>query len=1112
MRKMEWKSLLIYVMLILFSEWALAQTRVITGQVTDETGQPVPYATVRIKGAKGGVSADANGKYSIPVNTGNVLLITGAGIAAKEAPIGSDLVLNIRVNTAASSLSEVVVTTSLGIRRQARELGYATTAIKTAQLNQAAVVNPATGLAAKVSGVDIRLADNGINPQVKVTFRGSRSIEGNNTALVIVDGVPVDQTYLANLNPTDIDDITILKGSNAAALYGMAASNGVMNITTKKGKGKFTLTYENVINFESISYFPALQNEYSGWGGEPPGTYSNPATGGTINFINPFSGLANTVPFENESFGNAYNSLDYNPDSIPIGITSAGKWIFGPYKAATNGRKDFFQTGVGDQNKLSGSVGNKWGGLYFSGEHTTKQGVVPTETYARNSGRVNGNLNLGKLAVSGGIGYTNVTTDAVGNSYDQNRPVYWDVMNVLPNIDLKSIKNVSQFQNNQGFIGAYFPNPWWQVANSRTKNSTDQLISDLQLNYKFSKWLSVTARGGYSRTASDAPSYIDSISFPAFLVNGGGPWGFGTQGTYPGNQGYQMEHVKDHYDDLNGDLFLSAVKEVKKFKFNLIVGGNMRSRSSYGYWYSNQVNSGPVAGENIVPNGYTKVSDTSGGATATYNYKRNDQSVYADLVIGYDDWLYLHGSFRNDWTSILDPNNRSFSYPSVDLSAVLSDKLGFLKNSSAVSFLKVRLGYAGTGNVSLDGYQKLGVMGGIAGGTAGGGFTLPLPTFGAYAIYPTTSVGTGFPFGSTVGYSQSFTAVQNGLRPEHTESLETGFQLGLFRNKVNFEANYYSQVSNNQTIPLQTSAAAGIATYLTNAGEINNSGVELELNLTPLIKLGKFKFDLESNFAYQDSKVINIKGGKQELDQINFGTQIVGGIYAVAGKNYPELYVTDFNRDPSGHIIVNATTGLPTQNPNPVDVGNTNYKYFFGLSPNFSYQRFSLRAVFDYRGGAVIMNEEGNAMDFAGIAASDAENRQAFIVPNSVIQNGNGYVKNTNVPITSGYGGLPVSIYWWANFYNQLGRPYVTSAAFWKLRELALTYDIPKEALGSQKIIRGLSFSLIGRNLFMWRPKTNQWSDPEFSTNATGNAVGYTTEFQTPPTRIISASIKATIL
>ncbi len=1102
----------IAVLAIIISQNAYGQSHLISGKVTDQTGVAVPGASIRIKGTQTGTTADANGDFKLLVNTNALLEITAIDYENQQINVGERTEVNVVMARAVHAMSEVVVT-ALGIRRQAKELGYATTAIKSAELNQASVVNPANGLSAKVSGVDIRLTDNGINPQVKVTFRGSRSIEGNNTALVIVDGVPVDQTYLNNLNPTDIDGITILKGSNAAALYGMYASNGVMNIVTKKGRGNFSLTYENTVSFESISYFPSLQNEYSGWGGEPPGTYANPATGGSIQFINPYSGLVNTVPFENEAYGNAYNSLDFNMDSIPIGVTANEQWLFAPYKAAPNGRSDFFQTGVGDQNKLSGSMSGKHGSFYFSGEHTTKDGVVPTETYVRNGGRLNGSVIYGQFTASAGISYNNVSTNAVGNAYDQNRPLYWDVINQLPSTDLKSVQNVNLFHNNQGFINSYFPNPWWQVYNSRTKNSTDQLLSNLQLNYKFNSWLSLTGRGGYSRTSSDAPSYIDSISFPSFLIDGGGPWGFGTLGTYPGAVGYQEEHIKEHYDDLNGDLFATLTKEVDKFKFTLIVGGNYRQRQSYGYWFSNQVNSGPVVGQNVVPNGYTKVTDTAGNATATYNYKRYDESVYADFIAGYDGWLYLHASFRNDWTSILDPQHRSFSYPSVDLSAVLSDKLDAIKNSDVISFLKLRAGYAGTGNVSLDGYQHLGVMGNIAGGSGAGGYTLALPNFGAYAIYPTTIVGTGFPFGNINGFSQSYTAVENGLKPEFTQSFETGFQLGLYHNRINLEVNYYNQVSNNQTIPLQTSNAAGIGTLLTNAGEIKNNGVEVDLALTPLIRIGQFRFDLSGNFSYQNSKVVNVLGGKQLLDQINFGTTILGGIYAVAGKNYPELYVTDFNRDPNGHIIVDGTTGLPSINPNPVDAGNTNYKYFLGLSPAFYYKGFTLKAVFDYRGGAKILNSVGNAMDFAGISTNDATNRQAFVIPNSVIQTGSKtFMPNTNVPITSGFGGLPVPIFWWANFYNQVGMPYVTSADFWKLRELVLSYDFPKSMLGSQKVFKALTLAVTGRNLFMWRPKTNIWTDPEFSTNANGNAVGYTTEYQTPPTRIISGSLIVTIL
>ncbi len=1110
-------------LLLLLSIWlgglavATAQSREITGKVTDNSGAAVPYATVQVKGGNVVSVADADGNFSIKAAKGDVLIITSSGITRSEVPVGATLKgLNIVVTRTSQNLSEVVVTTALGIRRQAKELGYATAKVPTAQLNQAAVVNPATGLAAKVSGVDIRLTDNGVNPQVKVTFRGSRSIEGDNTALIVVDGVPVDGSYLANLNPNDIDDITILKGSNAAALYGMAASNGVMLITTKKGKGKFSMTYQNTVSWESISYFPNIQNEYSGYGGEPGGAQANPTNGGNIYYINPLTGLAGTVPFENEAYGSAYNSLDFPLDSIPIGVTANGTWLYTPFKAAPNGRKDFFQTGVGDQNQLSGSMGYKWGGIFLSGEHTSKQGVTPTENFDRNGARVNVNFNSGRFSATAGGSYYNASSNTVGNSYWQNRPVYWDVMNQLPSTNLADYKNTNLFQNNQGFINAYFPNPWWQVNNSRSHNSTDYLMTNLTLNYKLTDWLGVTARGGYSRTSSDAPSHINAITFPSWLSAGGGPWGEGSLAITPGNVGYQAEDVKEHYDDRNGDLFFTGTKKYGKFKFNLIVGGNYRERASYGYWYSNQINSGPVVGENVVPPYPTKVLNADGTAYATFNYKRYDQSLYSDLTVGYDSWVFLHGSFRNDWTSILAPGNRSFNYPSVDLSAVLSDKIDMVRNSNTISFLKLRLGYAGTGNVSLDTYQRLGVMGNIGAGTnvpgqVSGGYTALLPTFGAYAINPITSVVTGFPFGSTPGYSQSLTIVQNGLKPEQTSSEEVGFQLGLFKNRINLEVNYYDQVSKNQTIPYQASNASGISNYLTNAGKINNSGVEIDLSLTPLVKIRDFRFDLSGNFSYQNSKVVNINGGQAELDQITFGTTVLGGVYAIAGKSYPQILTTDFLRDPKGHIIVDGSTGLPSVNPNPVDAGNTNYKYFVGLSPSFSYKGITLKMVWDYRGGAKILNEVGNAMDFAGLSATDAVNRYNFIVPNSVIATNNGYVKNTNVPITS-VGGLPVPIYWWANFYNQIGMPYVTSAAFWKLREVSLGYDLPKKWLGTQQVVKGLYLAVIGRNLFMWRPGTNRWSDPEFSTNAVGNAVGYTTEYQTPPTRVISASLKVNIL
>lgn len=1103
------KFLLLSTLLFLLSALALGQVKQVTGKVTDAQGQPVGFSSVRVKGTKVGVSADADGNFSIKAKRGDVLVISGTSIVQQEVTVTDAATYSVRVASRTGALTEVVVT-ALGVQRQSKELGYSTATIKTAQLTQAKVTNVATGLAAKVSGVDIRLSDNTVDPQVKITFRGSRSLQGNNAALVIVDGIPVDQSYVSGVNPNDVEAISVLKGANAAALYGSAASNGVLIMNTKKGGHKMVISYTNTVNLESISYFPGLQSTYGGYGGESP-TGPYPPTGGSINYIDPFTGVPLVVPYENESYGVAYGSLDFPIGNVVTGGPDASNnFRYGPYKYVKNGRTDFFQTGVGDQNDLSVSFGNKWGGLYIAGEHLTKAGVVPMDKFQRDGIRLNGNIHLKRFNASGGVGFNRSTTNTAGNSYFQARPVYWDVMNQQSNIDLKNLKDLSNFFNNEGWINAYYPNPWWQVYNARNKSDKNRLLSSLTASYKITDWLTATARGGYSKTTAEAPSYIDSISFPAFLI--ADPWAASNLAHQVKKQAYQHEDIQEHFDDLNLDGYLTAVKSVDKFKFTLLAGGNYRVRNSFATWYSNQ-----AIAAIAVPSGSTKVTNPDGTAYANYAYHDRSQSIYGDLTIGYDDWVYLHGSFRNDWISILDPHNRSFSYPAVDISAVLSEKLEFLKESKTISFLKVRAGYAGTGNVSLAQNIPLGVMGNYSGGSGNLGHTLDLPINGAYQIFPIAQVSTGFPFGSLPGFSQNYTSVINGLKPEKTQSEEVGFQIGFLQNRINLEAAYYHQISKNQTLNLQTAQSTGTGTLITNAGQMNNSGYELDFSMTPLLKLGAFKWDIGANFSRVYTKVASLLpslGIKEaQLDQINYGTIILGGIYAIEGQPYPVIKTTDFIRDPAGHIVVGSNNGLPNISPNLTVAGNTNYKYFLGLNTTFSWKGLSLRMVFDYRGGAKILNEEGNALDFAGISTGSAVNRQAFIIPNSVLNEGTTanpkYVPNTSIPIT-GQFGLPVGVGWWANTYNQIGMPYVVSASFWKLREIALNYDIPVRILGDQKVIKTLGVSVVGRNLFMWRPKTNTWTDPEFSTNGAGNAVGYTTEYQTPPTRILGFSLNVT--
>ena len=295
---------------------------------------------------------------------------------------------------------------------------------------------------------------------------------------------------------------------------------------------------------------------------------------------------------------------------------------------------------------------------------------------------------------------------------------------------------------------------------------------------------------------------------------------------------------------------------------------------------------------------------------------------------------------------------------------------------------------------------------------------------------------------------------------------------------------------------------------LLNTGKVQSNGAEVDLKLTPFLKFGrKFNWNLSGNFTWINNKVVYLRQG----DTSSSSKLVITGnsnynIDAVPGKDYLSLYVTDWNRDPSGHIIVDGTTGLPSANPNLVYAGNTLPKYRLGFTSNWTYDRFGLSAVVEYRGGNKFLNTMGQALDFAGISATSAENRSHFIVPNSVIETSQGhYVANTSVP-TSG-----TAAQWWSTTYNGISAPYVVSAAFWKLREVALTYDIPVSAFGPQKVVKKLTLALIGQNLLMIRPKTNQWTDPEFSSsiNTNANAVGVASEYLTPPLRSFGFSVNA---
>jgi outer membrane receptor protein involved in Fe transport len=521
-------------------------------------------------------------------------------------------------------------------------------------------------------------------------------------------------------------------------------------------------------------------------------------------------------------------------------------------------------------------------------------------------------------------------------------------------------------------------------------------------------------------------------------------------------------------------MLIQLNHKIGDFTGKMILGNSMYSNK---YRYLEVRNNGIV-----IPNLYNVANRTGEpGATETLQ-NRNSIGLFADFTLGYKDFVFVHASARNDWDSRLTKANRSFFYPGVDASVVLSEAIPSLKDNSVLSYAKIRGSWSKTGQISLTDW---------------------------YATLPSFATAQGFPYGTTTGYvlsnaTPTSTILSNPLlRPELTQEIEAGLELAFFKSRIGFDISAYKSNTKDQTIPATISYATGYNSAYINAGELQTEGIETDLKLNPLLNLGEFTWNLTVSYTYNTSKVISILPGLDEL--------AIGDVsYAEKGLQFPSIKVTDFLRDPQGHIVVDAQTGLPSVAPAPSIMGHGMPNNIFGVTTNFAYKGFTLNAVAEYRGGNVIDNWVGNRLDFTGTSWHSAQNgRQDFVIPNSVINYGTADVPdfrpNTNV-ITRNAGRL---LWTGSALYTQQSG-YLTSAAFWKLREVSLNYDIPvKNILGGA--IKAAQVGIVGRNLIMLRPSSNVWTDPEFNTqNGNSNAVGFTNEFQTPPTRIYGFSVKLT--
>ncbi len=1052
MKKM-YKALV--VAFVFFCNVVVAQ-RTITGTVTSvDDGQPVIGANVTVDGTKVGTSTDIDGKYSLAIDDkAKSLLFTYIGMAKKSVPIGESNEISVVLQSQSSNFDEVVVT-AIAIKREQRSLGYGTTTVKSDEINKAGDRTPLEALRGKVSGVNITSANGDPGASTRVVLRGGSSILGDNQALIVVDGVPIDNSnfgsgndpngvseVLSNnydvgnrandLNPQNIESITVLKGAAAASLYGQRAANGALIITTKTGgrtaqEGrKFKVSFNSNYTFSNILKLPEYQNEY-GQGG------------------NGFPDLR-----ENFSWGAKYDGV-----VRPWGQEVNGRQRVKPFSAQPNNVKDFFNQGMTYNNNVSIEGGTKSTSYFLSYNNIKTTGVVPGTAYDRNSIYANVNHKFtDKLSSNVTLNYTKTQGDfAIQGQGDLS--VYNQVIQQPRDISLLELKDLTDsFNLPETYYGAYTLNPYYVLDKQKTTNNVDRLNTTASLTYAPLEWLDITGRFGADIYTDVRTQKIAKYKFT--------------------NQTYDYEYLGRYSEDIyrsnlyNSDIVISARHTWDNgVTFGGLIGNNIFAKAQ-------RITSAATAGLNI-EGLYTLGNSADRPVTRNLLLQRRTIGVYGELNFDYKKYIFLNVTMRNDWSSTLPKGKNSFFYPAVNAAFVLTELVKI--NPTILSYMKIRAGFAQAGSGGEDPYLLTNVY--VENGVGDG--------------YTESEVNSPYPSGPTgelaAAYSVSNNLRNPNLKPEKTTEWEVGTELGFWNDRVNIDFTYYQRFSKDlilTTAPVAPSS--GFTSQVINNGVVSNKGIELGLRLVPVSLKNGFKWEVYGTFTKNDNKVEQLPDG---VDQIVLGGLSDMSIVARVGEPYGTFYGVTAQRDPQGRVVVDATSGQPLLDDQPQLLGSYQPKWLGSLGTSLSYKGLRFSILFDTKQGGQIFSRTMDVSEFVGTSPNTLNNdRKDFIVPNSVIEVSDGVFEGNTTVLANHQD------YW--TVYNNADRgAHILPATFTKLREIALSYSLPANLLKKTKFITGVEIKVYGSNLALWTPKVNTFIDPETSSYAAGNAQGF--EFGTTP-------------
>ncbi|MFC5411414.1 SusC/RagA family TonB-linked outer membrane protein [Larkinella bovis] len=1072
----------------LFSSWLLslvfclpllAQDLTVSGRITAaEDGSPLPGVNVVVKGTSKGTTSSSDGVYQITVPKGTVLQFSFIGFANQSVTVGSQAKVDISMKADASQLQEIVVTAQ-GIRKNQREIGYAYSKVNTDDVTVGRSPQLAQALSGKVTGLAVYNVNNSVDPAVKVVLRGFRSLTGNNEALVVLDGMQTTSTVLAMINPNDIESVSILKGGQAATLYGSAGINGAIIITTKKGaQGKLKIAYSNSTNFEQISFLPQLQDKF-GSGSHYSTSFG--AAGYKTDYLERMKD--NWRSYENQQYGDQFDGST----RMQGRTTEDGGQLMLPYAAIENARRKAFNTGVSMNNQISFQGGDENSSFYMSLENQKINGIVPRDKSERTGARLSATKEYGKVTASFNAAYTQAAYDRTSSDF------YNDVLNQPANMPLADLRDwqTNKFANPNGYYNDYYNNPYFNADNNRMKYKDANLNGNLNLNFRPLPWMTLTNRLGVmnnSRTGKNTTGkflYSDWAKTKSFIPAPFFREGDGT-GIYRAITDI-LGSVLDYSGTenvINNEFQLQLTKDFGPLSNKLILGNSVYQRTTK----SMAVGSTSI----VVPDVYNvanRQGELQGGEISTQERRFG---YYADLTTNYKNWLILNGTFRFDATSRFykpdrPANTWSYPYYGAALSFIPTDAFPTIR-SSFLNYAKIRLNANKNANDNI-------------------------PLYGLDLVYGN---GANFPYGNTVGLTVGNVLPDANLKPETVYSYEIGGEFQLLNNRINLDVSAYTQTSKGQVITVKIPNSTGFNNLLINVGETKNWGYEAELKYL-IARGGKFSWDASVRYSYNDNKVIDLYPG---ITEFQYGGYAYANTNVIKGSRFPILKTDGYQYAPdgSGRVLVNATTGYPLRETTLSPRGGVLPRHIAGLGSKVEYGDLAFTFNFEYRGGNYMFSDLGRQMTFTG-TGKWTENRAPQIFPNSAYLDTDGktVVPNTSVQVREPEYAL------WVDNYRLISENFVAPAWFIKLRDVNLSYRLPQGLLTKTKFISGASIAVYGRNLFTIVDKLNYYTDPEFSyqgnqspgstatpTMNSAIGIGINSTGQTPPVRQYGVNLNIT--